>query len=72
MSDDDVEDPMISWKQRKANLKAAAASRQRVRNQNAVKKTNAWRRLRREAQEAAQNPDNLHNGWTMRKGDRDA
>lgn len=64
MSNNDVEDQMISWKQRKANLKAAAASRQSTRNQNAVKKTNAWRRLRREAKEAAQNPNNLHDGFS--------
>lgn len=58
------DDPIDSWKQRKVNLKAAASSRQSARNQNAVKKTNAWRRLRREAQEAAQNPDNLHDGFS--------
>lgn len=56
-------DPMVSWRQRKEGLKGAFQNRQT---------TNAWRRLRREAQEAAQNPDNLHDGWTMRKGDRDA
>lgn len=57
-------DPMVSWKQRKEGLKAAVQKRSMT--------TNAWRRLRREAQEAAQNPNNLHDGWTVRKGDRDA
>lgn len=57
-------DPMVSWRQRKEGLKAAVQKRRMT--------TNAWRRLRKEAQEAAQNPDNLHDGWTVRKGDRDA
>jgi hypothetical protein len=57
-------DPMISWRQRKEGLKAAVQKRSMT--------TNAWQRLRREAQEAAQNPNNLHDGWTVRKGDKDA
>lgn len=57
-------DPMTSWKQRKEGLKAAYQKRSMT--------TNAWRRLRREAQEAAQNSDNIHDGWSVRKGDRDA
>lgn len=60
--DDDL---MVSWRQRKEQLKTERF----VKNKQT---TNAWRRLRREAQEAAQNPHNLHDGWTVREGDRNA
>lgn len=57
-----ADDPIISWRQRKVHLKAAA--RESAKSQKKIKKTNAWRRLKREAQEAAQNPNNLHDGFS--------
>lgn len=57
------DDPMVSWRERKEQLKSAAVEKR-------GKRSNAWRRLKREAQEAAQNPHNLHDGWTVREGDR--
>lgn len=64
--DKSEDDPMVSWRQRKSHFRVVAASKalQNPTRRRGVKKTNAVRRLEREAREAARNPQNLHEGFS--------
>ena len=64
MSESHDEAAMASWRSRKASLKATRAVLDSVKAQAEIKATKEWRRLAREAREAAQRPDNLHDGFT--------